>query len=122
MRGRAAMRVVVQHDGFLDDAGHGQDRALRRVNDRDEALDIERAEVGDGERAAAVFVWLELLVAGLFDQRLAGLGQLAQRERIGVADDRDDQAIVKSDGDADMEARAGIDLVVFERGVHGGEL
>ena len=71
--------LAVAHDRPRLERADREDRRLRRVDDRDEALDAEHAEVGDGERAAR---------------------ELGRRDRAGahaLGDARDSRAIWPSD-------------------------
>ena len=45
-------RLAVDRDDAVGDAAHGQDRGLRRIHDRGEAVDAVHAEVADREPAA----------------------------------------------------------------------
>ena len=106
MRGRTAMVSSARTTGFL------MMLATARIAPCAGSMiawnsDVKTAEIGHGERAARVFARLKLLVAGLLDQFPAGLGDLAERQMVGVADHGDDQAVVQGDGDADTDAAPG---------------
>src|ERR1044071_8304283 len=58
--------AAVCGDHARRDAPDGEDRRLRRVDDRGEAVDAEHAEIGDGESAALVIERKQFLLLCLF--------------------------------------------------------
>src|SRR4051812_37831541 len=111
--------VLRVDDRFFHDRADGDDEGLRRVNDRGEALDAVAAEVRDGDRAAGVFVGLELLGAGTAGEVLDRFADLAERFLLRVADDRRDEAFLDGDGNAEIDAAVLDDRVTGEAGIHG---
>ena len=77
--GRAASSAAAG-DGPLLDRADGEDRRLRRVENGDELLDAEHAEVGDRERAALEVGGLEPPVARAADEIGAGDRDLGDRQ------------------------------------------
>ena len=69
----------------LDDR---EDGGLAGVDDRAELLDAEHAQVGDRERAAGHVVDRERALAGAAARRGGPVVELADRQPVGVADDR----------------------------------
>ena len=79
----------------------GEDRGLRRVEDGDELLDAEHAEVRDRERPALEVVRAELAVARARDERRrARRRSRRSRARSALADHRHDEPVRRRDGDA----------------------
>ena len=50
---RSHRRSAIRRDDAIRDAADGEDRRLRWIDDRREAIDAERAEIRDGDRRAA---------------------------------------------------------------------
>ena len=71
----------------------------------------EDAGVGEGEGAAGDFVGGELLVAGAVGEVDDGARDAEEVLLFGLLDDRDDEAPLERDGDAD------VDVLVVEDGV-----
>src|SRR5262249_36521026 len=100
--------AVARHDLIADDCRlaldptDAEDAALAVVKDRREGVDAERAEVGDGERAAAHFVDIQLAGPGPLDESARSLGQLLQRERWHIANHGHQQARLGVHGNADV--------------------
>src|SRR5919112_1059280 len=69
---------LVVHRGLLGELADGQDRRLRRVDDRGELLDPEHAEIRDREGAARQLRWGDGLVLDLLDHRAGVAGDLAE--------------------------------------------
>src|SRR6185436_15015116 len=105
-------------DGLFHDRADGEDERLRRVDDRAELLDAIRAEVRDGDRAADVFVRLELLVAGARREVLHGLADFAERLFLRVADDGCHETFLDGDGDAEIHRGVLDDRVTGETRIH----
>ena len=83
-----------------------------------EARDAEHAEVRDGERAALDLGLLAACPARARSARSrASTRELAQRLRLGVADDGHDQAVVERDRDADVRRAVLDELAVDPRAV-----
>ncbi len=87
-----------------------QDRGLRRVGQRRDALDLLRADVGEREAGAADVLRAQRAAArGPGQAHDLGLDS-RQRAGVGVAHDRDDQTVRRVGRDADpdpLERRAG---------------
>ena len=75
---------------------------MRRIDDGGEILDAHHAHVGDGGRAALVFLRLQLAVLGALAEILHLVGDGRQALQFGAADDRGDQAARDRHSDADI--------------------
>ena len=91
---------------LLLDRAEAQDRGLARVDDRRAAVDAERPDVGDRERAAAHLGRLRLALARGRGQLVERAGQLEQREVLGVLDVGHDQPARGGRGDAEVDVAA----------------
>src|SRR4051812_16077853 len=93
---------AVAEDRPLEGARHRQDGRLGRVDDRREGGHVEHAHVGHGEGGALDLRLAQLPVARPLDQVARLDGQLSDALRVGVAQHRDDQAVLQRDRDPDM--------------------
>ena len=103
----------------IGDATDGEDRRLRRVDDRAERVDAVHAEVADRERAALDVAGRERPLAGrpTSVSRRARCGRV---ERVGVVDHRDDQPVVEGDGQPDADLGVATMPAVAPRAVERG--
>ena len=58
---------------------------------------------------------MSLPLRAAFDEGSAALADLAQPERVGILEDRDNQAPVERDGDPDIDLGVADDRIGFER-------
>ena len=93
---------VVDDDGALDDRAGAEDADLRLVDDRRVEQRAAAAGVGQRERAAAELVRADLVGAGALGQVGDLAGEAAEVEVAGVVDDRDQQAALGVDRDAEV--------------------
>ncbi len=103
--------AVADHGPRLERAD-GEDRRLRRVDHRDEALDAVHAEVGDGERAARELGRGDRAGADPLGDRARLAGDLADRLGVGVEHGRHHERVLAGDRDADVDARVELELAV----------
>ena len=108
--------------GFLVEAADAEDGALRLVDDRRAELLAEDARVGEGEGASGDLVRSEFLAAGAVGYIDDGAGDAEEVLLFGLLDDRDDQAPVERDGNADVDVLVVADGVAFDRTVDDGVL
>src|ERR1700733_12347315 len=87
--------VVRANHRLLHDVADGEDRGLRRIDDRAEAVDAEHAEIRNSEGAALEFLGLELAVLGLARERFCLAADLDERLVLRFLDDRRDEALGK---------------------------
>ena len=78
-------------DGLAQRAD-GQDRRLRRQHERLEAVDAERPEVGDAERAGEDLLGAQRARAGRLGEPQPLRREPLERARVGVEDDRHGEA------------------------------
>ena len=114
--------LAVADDRPRGHLAHGEDRRLRRVDHRDEALDAEHAQVGDAERAGGELRRGDRPGAHALGQRAGVARDLAQRLGVRVEDRRDDERVLAGDGDADVDARVELELAVAVGAVRAREL
>src|SRR6185312_13007316 len=88
------------HGRLFGDASDRQDARLRRVDYRRELVDVEHAEIGDGERAAGVLLGHEPAFAAALGQVVRLGRDLPQRLEVRVADHRCDQSVLDGHGHA----------------------
>ena len=116
--GDGVLAVLVGEDfGFLVQSADAEDRRLRLVDDRRAELLAEDAGVGQREGAAGDLVGSELLAAGALGDIDDGARDAEEVLLLGLLDDRDDEAPVQRDGDADVDALVVEDGVALDRGV-----
>src|SRR6266536_1871905 len=108
---RTGLEARLRGHGFGLDCPDREDRRLRRVEDGNEPLDAEHAEVRDREGAAVEIFLAELARARACDDVCPGCGQLGDRQALGLVDHGDDEAGVDRDRDADVGARMELDRV-----------
>ena len=81
----------------------------------------EDAGIGEGEGAAADFIGLELLAAGAFGQVDDGAGDAEEAALFRLLDDRNDEAPVQRDSDAEVDVLVVADRVAFHGRVDDGQ-
>ena len=91
-----------------------EDRRLRRVEDGDELLDAEHAEVRDREGAALEIACCSSPSRARPTSVGAGARDLGEREPLGRADHGHDEALRRGDGDADVRRREAQQRLVGE--------
>src|SRR5207302_10767923 len=99
-----------------------EDCALRLIDDRGSKLLAEDAGVGEGEGAAGDLVRSKLLSAGAVGNVNDGAGDAEEVLLLRLFDDRDDEAPLERDGDADVDVLVVTDRVAFDRAVYDGML
>ena len=99
------------------EAADAQDRDLARGDHRGEEVDAEAAQGADGEGAALELGQGQLSGAGGLGQPSGLGGHGGQRQPVGVLEDRDHQALLEGDGEADVDLGLDVDRVVADRGV-----
>ena len=87
-------------DGCPPGTADGEDRDLRRIDDRGERTHSEHAEVRNREGAVMEVLGSQSSSPGTVRQRSRLLGELGQRLPVGVTHDRHEQRIVRGDCDA----------------------
>src|SRR5689334_13674868 len=88
---RAHGERTIDYHGHVGHRTDGEDRDLRRIDDRRELVDPEHAEIRDGRGRARVFLRRELALTRAL-RELAGLARdLADALAIRIGDDRRDQ-------------------------------
>ena len=104
-------------DGALRDRLHRDDPDLGDVQDRHHEVRAEVARVVDRERPAAEIIDAQL--AGLCPSRDVGDRQVqaVDRELVRIANDRNDQAVVKRDSDTDVHPALGHQTLVGPNGI-----
>src|SRR5277367_6918759 len=93
---------VVNYYRALFDGAQAQDGYVRLIDYRQTEQAAEDSGIGDGERAFGDFVGFEFLGAGAFGEIVHGARDAQEVFFFGVFDDRNDQAPIESDGDADI--------------------
>ena len=111
----ARHELPVDHGGTRPGGADGEDRRLRRVDDRLEVGDVEHAQVGDREGGALDLALLELAGAGAPGQVARLAADLAHRLGVGLVQHRHDQAVVEGDRDADVGVRV-VDVLAVHVG------
>src|ERR1019366_677008 len=109
-RNRVLAVLVRNHFGFLVKAADTQNRGLRLVDDRGAELFAEDTRIGEGERTAARLIRSQLLIASAVRQVDDGARHSEEVTLLALLDDRDDQAPIQRDGDANVDV-----LVVLNR-------
>src|SRR5437899_1854817 len=99
-----------------------EDRDLRRIEQRRERFDAERAEVGDGEGRAGEVVGRDGAGDGLIGQLSGASGQLVDGEVVSIADNGHEEAARSVAGEADVNIRVFADLPVDVFGVERGDV
>src|SRR5580700_2331098 len=112
---------VVNYYGALFDCAEAENRDVWLIDYWEAEQAAEDAGVGDGEGAFGDFVGLELFCAGALCEIVHGAGDAQEIFLLGVLDNRDDQAPVERDGDADVALLVQDDVGAVNRGVHGGK-
>src|SRR5438552_19081297 len=110
-RGRAVPR-----DDAIGHAPDGEDRGLRRIHDRGEAIDAYGAEVRYGEDGTGELVLGELSRVGVLLESLTFRRELPKVLLVRVAEDGDEQAIGERDREADVRRVARHELPALEAG------
>ena len=100
----------VDHPGRLLDRPDGEDPGLAGIEDRGAGVDAEHPHVRDRERAAGEVGRRGAAGPGRGGQVVQGAGELTQRERVGVADRRHEQAARRGCGDPEPHAVVEDDL------------
>src|SRR5512132_3414551 len=118
--GRAGDDLAAPDDRPLGDSADAEDPDLGVVDDRGRQQAAELAGARDGERRASELLGLELVVARRFGEPCDLVRQLVDGARVAVADDRDDEPLVRLHGDADVVAVEVDDLVALEPSVQLG--
>ena len=110
--------MAVFGDGALNDVVHSQDAALRRVDNRRGHHRAEGAAVGDGEGAARHVFDGEAAVFGFGGVVEDAVFDVGKAHQFGVAQDGNDEAAWRGDGDADVAVVVVDDVVAVDGGVH----
>jgi len=97
---------------------NGENRGLRRVDDRLERVDPVHAEVRHGERTALDVVGAQAASTRRRRNLDTPSRERAELQRVGATHNGDDEPVAGRDGDADVDARAGDDRPVAPRRVH----
>ena len=103
--------VVRADDGLFHDRAHGKNCSLRRVDDGVETIDSVGTEVRDGDGSAGVFLGFDFLVSSADSEVFHGGADFAERELVGLANDRSDEAVFDCNGDREIH------IGVFHHGV-----
>ena len=109
------------HDRSRLRAAHRQDGSLRRVDDRDETLDVEHPQVAHRERPTLQRVGTEFPLAGAVPEILRLTRDLRDAFLIAVPDDRDDQPLRQRHGDAHVDLGVPAHRPAGKRGVEFGK-
>ena len=115
---RQHVQLAVAGHHLLPRRADGEDRGLRRVEDRDELVDVVHAEVGDREGPAFEILGAELAVARAPDEVGPHLGDLRDRQPLGAVYDGDDEPLRRRDRNADVGAREDEQRIVRVLHVH----
>ena len=114
--------LAVADDRALLDPVDPEDRDLGMVDERRDEEAGGFAGARDRERAAAELLRLERPgVRGLGEAPHLGV-ELVERERVGAVDDRNDEALLRLDGDAEVVAVEQHELAVLDARVELREL
>jgi hypothetical protein len=65
-------RIVIQHDGFLNNSRDRQDRSLGWIDDRNEVFHVEGSQIGDGKCPPLVFAGRQFFLTGLVNELAGG--------------------------------------------------
>src|SRR5690606_11371799 len=110
-----ADRPIFQHNRLLRRRTNRQNTGFRRVDDRREVLDVERAEVADAEGAVYHILSADLPLPRAGDHVAVLRGQRAQRGLVGVPRDHIHQpATGQRNRDPDVDAVVAHELVAVE--------
>ena len=104
-------QLSVHHDWLLFDAANGENPRFGRVDDRGELVDAQHAEVRDGERRPCVLLGHQLALTSSLGKVASLLGNLPQRQAIGVEQDGRDEAVFDGYSHSDVDAIELADLV-----------
>src|SRR5438034_787328 len=94
--------AVIDHWLFCDRA-NGQNKTLRRVNDRGKAVDAHAAKIGNSEIPTLKFLRFHSLVAGAVSEVLRHFAELLKRFILGGTNHRSEQSIGNGDGDSKVD-------------------
>ena len=111
---RPHRRSAIRRDDAIRDAADGEDRRLRWIDDRREAIDTERAEIRDGDRRAAERVGACATRADRCLELLAFFPQSGKLFAVRVTQDGNDEAGVERDRDPDIDLLGNDDGVAVE--------
>ena len=113
LQARSHDDLAVDRDRLLLRRADREDRCLRRIQHRDEALDPEHAEVRDRERSALEVRLLQLAGARTLHHSGPVGRDLGDRLVLAVANHRDDEAVRYRHRDADVRGRVELDRLAF---------
>ena len=115
-------QLPVANGGPLGDPVEAEDADLGMVDERRDHEAGELARARDAEGRAAELLGLQRAGARCIGQPRHVLGELVHGARIAAAHDRDDEALLGLDGDAEVVPVEQHDLVPLEPGVELGHL
>src|SRR5215213_9734823 len=104
--------AALVHRRLRGERADREDRGLRRVDDRGEALDTEHAEVRDREGAAGELGRGHLLLAHAFDQAARLARDRAERLLVGVEDRGDHERVLRRHCHAHVHVAVELELAV----------
>ncbi|ENN89592.1 hypothetical protein RHSP_59795 [Rhizobium freirei PRF 81] len=116
---RADDDLAADGDRTLLDLVHAENARLRRIQNRRGHQRTVDAAVRDGEGAALHVGHRKLTVAGCLAEAADFLLDLGDRHLVGIAHDRNDQALVRADGNADVAVVLVDDVGAVDLGVNG---
>jgi hypothetical protein len=105
-----------QHHRLSLNRPHGENRRLRRDDQRVEASDPERAQIGDRERGREQLLGSEPPTPRCFREAPPRRGDISKRELICALDHRADETVVERNGEGD------VDLVMLDDAFVGGRV
>ena len=97
--------LTVADDRALGDRADSEDRRLRRVDHRGEAVDAEHPQVGDGEGRPRELRRRDLPIPHPLRQRPRVRGDLSQVLLVRIEDRRHHQRVASGHGDPDVHPR-----------------
>src|SRR2546427_12474985 len=116
------LAVQLPHHRALDDLAHAQDADLRLVDDGGPEQVPLQPGIGDGERPAGQLVRRDLAGARARGEIVDRAGQPEHAQLVRLADDRNEESLLRLHSDAEVHVLAQDDALVLDDGVEAREL